>query len=103
MQHLNDIDILNVFDNRWTWEVEEWSVFDNRSIVQLAGPGPGDRQDVCWIQGEVCILELQTKVIQRYTKIFTILEKATTRAFSLLKAKALSHLRHYAKQAINPR
>ena len=42
MQHLNDIDILNVFDNRWTWEVEEWSVFDNSSIVQLGlGLGTG--------------------------------------------------------------
>ena len=47
-------------------------------------------------------IPLGRKLISRAANdpsVFTITEKAPTRAFSWLKALVLSHLRHYAKQA----
>ena len=59
---------------------------------------------VFWPGSSWSRVELETKVHPKVLEDFTITEKATTRAFSWLKATtSLSYLRYYAKWMLTPR
>ena len=59
---------------------------------------------VFWQGSSWSRVELETKVHPKVLEDFTIMDKATSRAFSWLKATtSLSYLRYYAKWMLTPR
>ena len=78
---------------------ELWRDFNDRTI-SVNQPTVRERNDSRWAAEQIALVLCSAQSVSQ--SLFTITGKAPTRVFSWLKAQrllALSHLRHYSKQA----